>query len=125
MAVMNKKGQEPHRTLLRYIEWLEKSIGPVSAPSTRKRMREYDGDERFTFGSKRGLTFRQVAENDPSYHLRCSATGYNPNPDQMYRYREYFDQYGDQYEAAVSEREAIGLAIRICPVDWYGQYDSD
>eukprot|EP00956_Cyclotella_meneghiniana_P013177 scaffold18841_cov83-Cyclotella_meneghiniana.AAC.11 len=33
-------------------------------------------------------------------------------------YRDYFDQYCDQYKAAVSEREAIGLAIGICPVDW-------
>ena len=40
-------------------------------------------------------------------------------------YRDYFDQYCDQYKAAVSEREAIGLAIGICPVDWFGRYDSD
>ena len=42
--------------------------------------------------------------------------------EKMDRYRDYFDQYGDQYKAALSEREAIGSAIGICPVDWFGQY---
>ncbi len=69
------------------------------------------GDERFIFGSKRGQTFRQVARDDPSYHLRCSATGYKPVPDQMDRYLEYFDRYGNQYAAARNERDAIGFAI--------------
>lgn len=134
MAMVKKKGQKPPRVLRKYMAWLKKSGviksgvggGGGSAPSdTRSRRRESAGDERFNFGTKRGQTFRQVAKNDPSYHLRCSATGYNPDPDQMARYREYFNRYGDQYAAARSERDAIGFAIGICPPDLFGQYDSD
>jgi len=123
MAMMRKKGQKPPRTLLRYIAWKKKSGSGGSAPSNRTRRRENGGNERFTFGSKRGQTFRQVAKNDPSYHLRCSATGYDPDPDQMHRYRVYFGRYGDEYAAARNEREEVGLAIGICPVDWFGQHD--
>ncbi len=95
--------------------------------SNRVSRRENGGKERFTFGSKRGQTFRQVARDDPSYHLRCVETGYIPNLDQMDGYREYFSRHRDHNAtlAAWGEREAIGLEIGICPVDYFGQYDSD
>ena len=135
MRALEQNGDIPPPVLRKYITWFEKSGvvesggggggGGGSASSYRSRMRESAGDETFNFGRKRGQTFSQVARNDPSYHLRCSAIGYNPDPDQMARYREYFDRFGDQYAAARSERDAIGFAIGICPPDCFGQYDSD
>ena len=62
--------------------------------------RDKGGDERFIFGSKISQTFRQVAREDPSYHLRCYAAGYNPIPIQMDRYCKYFARYGHQHAAA-------------------------
>ena len=62
------------------------------------------GDERFIFGSKISQTFRQVAREDPSYHLRCYAAGYNPIPIQMDRYCKYFATYGHQHAAAWGDR---------------------
>lgn len=69
------------------------------------------GNERFTSGRHMGQTFRQVADEDPSYHLRCAETGYRPGG--MERYCEYFEQYGDQEAAARGERYAVGLALGI------------
>ncbi len=65
-----------------------------------------------------------MTRNDPSYHLRCRII---TNPDQIDRFREYFSRYRDHNAAARSEREAIGLTIGIgiCPMDYFGQYDSN
>lgn len=125
MSVLKKNGRNPPRILLRYISWRKKAGASGSIPSNRTRRREDGSNERFTFGSKRGQTFRQVARDDPSYHLRCAETGYNPDPDQMGRYLDYFSRYGDHHAASRGEREAIGFAIGICPVDYFRQYDSD
>jgi hypothetical protein len=74
------------------------------------------GSECFESGGYRGKTFSWVARNDPSYHLRCEATGYNPVG--MERYREYFDQYGDPNAAARGERDALGCFLGICLPDY-------
>ena len=58
-------------------------------------------------GRHMGQTFRQVAREDPSYHLRCAATGYGQGEQIMDRYIQYFEQYGDQYAAARGEMRAI------------------
>lgn len=71
------------------------------------------GDERFIFGSKISQTSRQVAREDPSYHLRCYAAGYNPIPIQMDRNCKYFATYGHQHAAAWSDRDSIELAARV------------
>ena len=83
------------------------------------------GDERFIFGSKISQTFRQVAREDPSYHLIRYAAGYNPIPIQMDRYCKYFARYGHQHAAARGFRDAIDLAARVYPVDSLKQQKSD
>ena len=92
-------------------------------PEGMERYREYFGRPRVELGSEcfesggyRGKTFSWVARNDPSYHLRCEATGYNPVG--MERYRRYFAQYGDHNTAARGERDALGCILGIYVPDY-------
>lgn len=119
LYVLSKKGEEPNDMLSRYISWFQKSgyTVPSSTSETRRpsaatsRLRVELGSECFESGGHRGKTFRWVARNDPSYHLRCEATGYNPEG--MESYRRYFAQYGDHYAAARGEHDAIACALGI------------
>lgn len=130
LYVLRKKGEEPNDVLSRYISWFQKSGYTVPSlttatrrpPATSRRVEL--GSQCFESGGHRGKTFSWVARNDPSYHLRCEATGYNPEG--MESYRRYFAQYGDHYAAARGEHDAIACAIGIhcsCPDDDDDYYD--
>jgi len=81
-------------------------------------------NEVFHFGQHRGQTFWQVAEEDPSYHLRYKDMDDSPN-DVLDRYIEWFNQYAPtRFEAHQAHRDIFGMYLGIVPPDLYG-YDSD
>ena len=107
--MLNKNGESPNPVLSRYIAWFEKA--------------GHGGNEKFTEGRHRGQTFRQVAREDPSYHLRCEAKGYNPGG--MQSYKRYFAQHGDRYAAERGERDAIESAMSDTRILSYVPDDDD
>jgi hypothetical protein len=127
LHMLRQKGEEPNGLLSRYISWFQKKGYTVPSFTAARRhaatsRRVELGSECFESGGHRGRTFSWVARNDPSYHLRCEATGYNPEG--MESYREYFAQYGDPYTAARGARDAIACAMGIPFLD-DDYYDDD
>ena len=126
MYILRKKGMKPKPVLTRYINWFNKSgraavssRGVQSAYSRSRQAKSSEGESRFTFGAHKGQTFRQVAREDPSYHLRCQETGYCP--DGMSDYTEYFSRNGDHNAAAWDEREILGGMLGMAPPECWHQ----
>ena len=86
--------------------------GPPAAPRS-SRVESDIGSEKFSSGKHKGKTFRDVATADPSYHLRCAATGYSPGG--IERYRRYFFRYGDHAAAARDENATIAAHLGFVP----------
>ena len=125
MHILDRKGKQPNTILTRYINWFNNTGGASvwGAQSTygmKRRAGKGIGNDKFTSGIHKGQTFRQVAREDPSYHLRCQETGFNPGG--MDDYRDYFARYGDDYAAARHERDHLGFMLGIVPVEMSGQY---
>ena len=90
---------------------------PAAAARSSRVEPDINGSEKFSSGRHKGKTFRDVATADPSYHLRCEATGYSPGG--IERYRRYFARNGDQYAAAREERATIAYHAGIYVPDDY------
>ena len=93
-------------TLADYIKWFQ------ATQKYRKRETQNDtrrsesssltdrrGIERFGFGQHRGKSFREIADEDPSYHLRYKAMDDSPNP-VLDRYIQWFNRHGPGPHAA-------------------------
>ena len=132
LNVLRRKGEEPIGVLSQYISWFKKggwvsslsaagspAVGapPVAARSRRRVELDIDGSEEFTSGKYKGETFRYVATADPSYHLRCEATGYIPGG--MDNYRRYFLRYGDHAAAARDEHAVIAAHLGLPDCDCF------
>jgi hypothetical protein len=110
--VLRKKGESPSGKLAAYISWFKKTRGTSSALNrtptkiSNTSTSINDGNERFTFGLHKGQTFQEVADKDPSYHLRYMAMNKSLHPE-MARYIGYFDECGDQQAAHEGEMDAI------------------
>ena len=134
LNALRRKGEEPNSVLSQYISWFKKGGwvsslsadrrpavgspaagggGPPAAPRSSRVGPDINGSEKFSSGRHIGKTFRDVATEDPSYHLRCEATGYSPGG--IERYRQYFARNGDQYAAARDERATIAAHLGFVP----------
>jgi len=103
-AKRKKKEGTAFGRLLDFVNnWVEESEEEVSKLSQS----DDSGEEQFTFGKHRGQSFRWVASNDPSYHLRCKEKGYRPDKNCMNNYEKYFEHHGDRFAAEKGERDAI------------------
>ena len=130
MHALRRKGEEPNSVLSQYMSWFKNggrfmsSLSAAGSPAARSpaARSDVDGSEKFSSGTHKGKTFRYVATADPSYHLRCEATGYCPGG--IERYRRYFDVYGDQYAAERGEHDAIRCAAGIYVPD-FDDYEYD
>ena len=69
-------------------------------------------NQRFSMGLHRGQRFRDVAQRDPDYHLRCKHTGQTLNGE-LRDYEEYFDQYGNQMAVQSAQRDTLAFSIGI------------
>mmetsp|Transcript_12899 Transcript_12899/g.27390 ORF Transcript_12899/g.27390 Transcript_12899/m.27390 type:complete len:202 (-) Transcript_12899:1084-1689(-) len=107
-------GDWPYKSktmITKYIRWFEQARGQAN-PNEWRSPTMRNANQVFTAGSHRGQTFRQVAREDPSYHLRCQETGYQIDG-QLYDYIDYFNRYGDHNAARRGERDAIAMAIGV------------
>ena len=77
----------------------------------RSMLRQYATEHVAVIFDAKGKTFRDVATADPSYHLRCEATGYSPGG--IERYRRYFARNGDPFAAVREERATIAAHLGI------------
>lgn len=111
--------EEPTGQLARYIEWFEKAKKSGSILGDKRH--NVNGSERFTFGMHRGETFRDVAENDPSYHLRFTAVNNSPN-EVMVRYIQYFNVHGDHEAAHQGEMDTLAYHAGIYRHDSDNEY---
>ena len=92
---------------------LSATASPPAAPRSSRVELDVDGGEKFSSGRHKGKTFRYVATEDPSYHLRCEATGYSPGG--IDNYRRYFFRYGDHAAAARDENATIAAHLGFLP----------
>jgi hypothetical protein len=126
--VLRKKGESPSAELAAYISWFEKTSGTRSALNrTPTRISNTstsinDGNERFTFGQHKGKTFQEVADKDPSYHLRYMAMNTSLHPE-IARYNGYFDECGDHQAAHEGEMDVIAYHAGIYRPCWYSAQD--
>ena len=144
MRALNAKAETPPEVLTRYMEYLKlskksrRAVGgkkkkqPVSSSTpprkkrstTRRTGSNAAANEVFPFGQHRGQTFWQVAEEDPSYHLRYKDMDDSPNP-VLDRYIEWFVRYAPtRFVAHQAHRDDFAAAIGIIPDCWHN-YDSD
>jgi hypothetical protein len=86
--------EKPTGELARFLKWTNSDEGKALEG-------EGQGNEKFTTYSKQhtGETFRQVAKDDPSYHLRFKHMRPGPDP-VLDRYSAWFDRWGPGPEAA-------------------------
>jgi hypothetical protein len=124
MRMLKRKGESPNEKLVAYINWFKSTRRPSAVHSgtltrTSNVSISYSGNERFTFGQHCGRTFREVADEDPSYHLRYRAVNQRPNT-VLDRYIRYFDRYGDPYAAHQGELDALAYHAGIMRPCWFG-----
>ena len=136
MFMLAKNRKEPNPVLSRYVAWFEKKKRHTSTTVQSSEARiisqaDDSGEEQFTFGKHRGQSFRWVASNDPSYHLRCMEKGYRPDKNCMNNYEKYFEHHGDRFAAEKGERDAIldrcyelgnGIGLHDCCYSGDGNY---
>lgn len=132
MYMINKNGGTPSSQLTAYISWYEDPRRTMSSStSSVARMQanrstshsHTDGNERFSMGLHRDQTFREVAQEDPSYHLRCNAKGQTLKGE-LFSYIRYFNRFGDHAAAHRDEMDTIayyaGIWCPHCCDDCYG-----
>jgi hypothetical protein len=91
--------EDPGYQLRSFVDWTHSS-------EAKELFGKAIGSERFTFGQHAGMTFREIARTDPTYHVRYKAI--QSGPPVLDRYIEWFNEYSG-----------------ICPsvVQWYRLQD--
>lgn len=138
MKMLRWKNQPSNDMLDRYVEWFNQqkrgqkkkrkstsNSTPADTAARRQRRAADNGNERFPFGQHRGQTFREIAEQDPSYHLRYKDMDDSPNV-VLDRYIAWFDRYGPgPFVAHQSHHADLAYAAGLSCIFNNDDYDSE